>query len=67
MRYLLLQKFHIDSAENDGEGGKVTGTSEEEENGQILYEVQKEVDGVKYEIEVTADGEVLEIEKGDDS
>jgi hypothetical protein len=44
-------------------GGEVTGVDEEEENGQTIYEVQKEVDGVKYEIEVTADGEVLKIEE----
>jgi len=47
-------------------GGEVTGIEEETEDGQLIYEVQKEVDGVKYEIEVTADGEVLEIEEGDD-
>ena len=46
--------------------GKITGIEEEEENGQTVYEVQKDADGVKYEIEVTADGEVLEIEKGGD-
>ena len=47
-------------------GGEVKGVVEEEENGQIVYEVQKLVDGIEYEIEVTADGEVLEIEEGDD-
>lgn len=47
-------------------GGEVTGVVEEEENGQLVYEVQKTVNGVNYEIEVTADGEVLEIEEGDD-
>ena len=47
-------------------GGEVTGVVEEEENGQLVYEVQKLVDGIEYEIEVTADGEVLEIEEGDD-
>ncbi len=46
--------------------GEVTGVVEEEENGQLVYEVQKTVNGVNYEIEVTADGEVLEIEEGDD-
>ena len=47
-------------------GGEVKGVVEEEENGQLVYEVQKTVNGVNYEIEVTADGEVLEIEEGDD-
>jgi hypothetical protein len=56
----------LDAANKAVPGGEVTGVVEEEEDGQLVYEVQKSVNGVNYEIEVTAEGEVLEIEEGDD-
>lgn len=38
----------------------------ERENGQTIYCLEGEADGVEYEVEVTVDGEVVEIETDDD-
>ena len=44
-------------------GGEITEVEAEVEDGVVIYDVEKVVDGVEYEIEVTADGKVQEIEK----
>ncbi|MFC1714663.1 hypothetical protein ACFL6S_13430 [Candidatus Poribacteria bacterium] len=44
-------------------GGQVTAVEKEVEDGVVIYDVEKVVDGVEYDIEVTADGKVQEIEK----
>ena len=67
----MVAEIALDSTESPGVSCIVVGDTdwvdrEEEEGGQLVYEVQKSVDGIEYEIEVTADGEVLEIEEGDD-
>ena len=50
----------IEAANKAVPGGEITSV-------EIIYEVEKVVDGVEYEIEVTADGVVIDVEKeGDD-
>jgi uncharacterized membrane protein YkoI len=57
----------LEAANSAVPGGEVTGAEKEVENGVLIYDVVKVVDGVEYEIEVTAEGVVNEIEKeGDD-
>ena len=48
----------IQAANNVVPGGEITGVEKDEEDGQVVYEVEKVVDGVKSEIEVSADGMV---------
>ncbi len=47
-------------------GGEIGKVEKEVENGEIIYDVGKVVDGVSYEIEVTANGIVKKIEKDDE-
>ena len=54
------------AANNAVPGGEITEVEKEVEDGEVIYEVEKVVDGVEYEIEVTADGKVKEIETEDD-
>ena len=57
----------IEAANKAVPGGEITAVEKEEEDSQIIYEVEKVVDGIEYEIEVTADGVVKDVEKeGDD-
>ncbi len=44
-------------------GGQIPEVEREVEDGVVIYDVDKVVDGVEYEIEVTADGTVQEVEK----
>lgn len=53
----------IEAANNALPGGQITEVEMEVEDGQVIYEVEKVVDGEEYEIEVTADGVVKEVEK----
>ncbi|HIE28903.1 TPA: hypothetical protein EYP66_16635 [Candidatus Poribacteria bacterium] len=46
-------------------GGEVTKVEKEVEDGEVIYDVKKVVDGVSYEIEVTVDGVVKKVEKGE--
>jgi hypothetical protein len=56
----------MEAANESVPGGEVTGAEKEVEDGVLLYEIEKIVDGVEYEIEVTADGAVMEIETEED-
>ena len=47
-------------------GGEITAAEKEVEDGVVIYDIEKVVDGIEYEIEVTADGVVKEVEKDDD-
>jgi len=49
----------IEAANKAVPGGEITAV-------EIIYEVEKVVNGIKYEIEVTADGVVKDVEKGSD-
>jgi hypothetical protein len=44
-------------------GIKLSEAEYEMENGQQVYELEGELDGVEYEIEISSAGEVLEIEE----
>jgi uncharacterized membrane protein YkoI len=44
-------------------GGEIKEVEKEVEDGAVIYEIKKVVDGVEYEIEVTEDGVVKKIEK----
>ncbi|MBC8230704.1 PepSY domain-containing protein [bacterium] len=56
----------LEAANKAVPGGEVKDVETEVEDGELIYEVKKVVDGVKYEIEVTADGAVKEVEEDDD-
>ena len=56
----------LEAAHSAVPGGEVTAVEKEVEDGVVIYEVEKVVDGIEYEIEVAADGTVKEIEKEDD-
>jgi hypothetical protein len=56
----------IEAANNAVPGGEIEEVEKETEDGVVIYEVEKVVDGVEYEIEVTADGIVKEIEEEDE-
>ncbi len=53
----------LEAANNAVAGGEITEVEREDEDGEVIYEVEKVVDGTEYEIEVTADGVVKEVEK----
>jgi len=57
----------LDAANQAVPGGKIEEVEKDTENGEIIYCIVKDVDGVKYEIDVTADGAVKKTEKDDDS
>jgi len=56
----------LEAANEAVPGGEITAVEKEDEDGEIIYDVVKVVDGVEYEIEVTADGVVNEVEKEGD-
>ena len=56
----------LEAANEAVPGGEITAVEKEDEDGEIIYDVEKVVDGVEYEIEVTADGVVNEVEKEGD-
>ena len=56
----------LEAANKAVTGGEVTAVEKEDEDGEIIYDVEKVVDGVEYEIEVTAGGVVNEVEKEGD-
>ena len=56
----------LEAANEAVPGGEITSVEKEDEDGEIIYDVEKVVDGVEYEIEVTADGVVNEVEKEGD-
>ena len=56
----------LNSAKAAVKGIVLTEAEVEEEDGQLVYEIEGEVNGKKYEIEVTAEGKVLETEEGDE-
>ena len=56
----------LEAANSAVPGGEITEVEKEVEDGEVIYDVEKVVDGVEYEIEVTPDGVVKEVEEEDD-
>ena len=56
----------LEAANKAVPGGEIAEVEKEVEDGQVIYDVEKVVDGVEYEIEVTADGVVKEVETDDE-
>jgi len=60
-----LPEIVLAAAEGAKEDIVITGYRQENELGQLIYEVQGLVDEMCYEIEVTENGQVLDIEECD--
>lgn len=56
----------LDAANEAVPGGEIEEVEKEVEDGEIIYKVEKIVEGAEYEIEVTAEGVVKEVEKDDE-
>jgi len=56
----------LKAANNAMAGGKVVEAEKEIDDGVIVYELKKIVNGVEYEIKVASDGTVKKVEKDDD-
>ncbi len=56
----------VDAVNGAVEGGVIVEAERETEDGQVIYEVEVDVDGVEWEVEVDEDGNVLEVESEDD-
>jgi len=56
----------LEAANNAVSGGDIKEVEKEVEDGEVIYEVEKVVDGVEYDIKVTPDGVVKKVEKEDD-
>ena len=66
---LGLQGAPVDSETEEEiavEGGVIVEAERETENGQVIYEVEVDVDGVEWEVEVDEAGNVLEVESEED-
>ena len=54
--------------EKEAPGAEIEEIEKEEEDGQVVYEIEVEIDGKEMELEIAADGTLLEkeVEEGDD-
>ncbi len=60
-----LPKQVLQTARNAVSGFVAKEAEKETKNGQVIYEIEGEANGVKYEISVSADGKLIKVEQED--